>query len=314
MPKDKPTIKEAVGAANSNDTIRVSSGTYIEYDLLIMKPLVIIGSDSLFPTVNNFGLTDLIKIVNTKGVVIRNMTLHGVSGVISIDSCNNLTFSNINFIPGIETGADGITITNSDSIRFHKVVGRGAQGRYGGTMTGYGLPGGDGGDCIFLNRSTNILIDSSELHAGAPGVGGQGSKSTGSDGKPGFALHLTNSSHTMTSENKYFGSNFIDSTSRILTSVGKNSNQILTLFYLEQNYPNPFNPSTKIGFSLSQRTHVTLSIFNIRGQQIAILLNGIQDSGHHVVTFEGLGIPSGAYFYRLKVGSFSQTKKLLMVK
>jgi hypothetical protein len=83
---------------------------------------------------------------------------------------------------------------------------------------------------------------------------------------------------------------------------------------LMQNYPNPFNPSTTIRYSLPHRTRVTLGVFNILGQQVALLQNGDQDAGFHEVRFDGSGLASGVYFYRIQAGDFVQTKKLALVK
>ena len=86
------------------------------------------------------------------------------------------------------------------------------------------------------------------------------------------------------------------------------------LFRLEQNYPNPFNPSTTIRYSLPGNAHVTLTIFNTLGQQVATLVNEIQDSGYHDVRFDPSGLASGVYFYRLKAGDYIATKRLLLLR
>jgi photosystem II stability/assembly factor-like uncharacterized protein len=85
-------------------------------------------------------------------------------------------------------------------------------------------------------------------------------------------------------------------------------------FRLEQNYPNPFNPSTTIRYGLPSRSHVTLSVFNTLGQQVGVLQNGEQEAGYHEVQFNGSGLSSGVYFYRIQAGSFVQTRKLLLLR
>ncbi len=84
-------------------------------------------------------------------------------------------------------------------------------------------------------------------------------------------------------------------------------------FTLLQNYPNPFNPSTTIRFALPQRSHVTLTVFNCLGQQVATLVQGEEEAGYHQVRFDGSGLSTGVYLYRLQAGSYVQTRKLLLL-
>jgi hypothetical protein len=85
-------------------------------------------------------------------------------------------------------------------------------------------------------------------------------------------------------------------------------------FKLEQNFPNPFNPSTSIGFSISQRDFVTLKIYNIIGEEVKILLNEVRDPGSYQIKFDAINLPSGIYLYKLNTSSFSETKKMLLLK
>ena len=85
-------------------------------------------------------------------------------------------------------------------------------------------------------------------------------------------------------------------------------------FALLQNYPNPFNPTTTIRYALPQRSHVTLTVFNTLGQQVATLVNGDQDAGSHDVRFDGSGLASGVYFCRIVAGTYVATKKLLALR
>jgi ligand-binding sensor domain-containing protein len=83
-------------------------------------------------------------------------------------------------------------------------------------------------------------------------------------------------------------------------------------FVLEQNYPNPFNPSTKIRFTLPERTVTELKIFNLLGTEIAVLVNDVLDAGIYTVSWDGGGYPSGVYFNRLRTGNNVITRKMIL--
>ena len=85
-------------------------------------------------------------------------------------------------------------------------------------------------------------------------------------------------------------------------------------YELFQNFPNPFNPSTQIEFSLSQRSKVTLNVYNIIGQLVASLINESLEAGSHIVTFNGKNLPSGVYIYKLLSNNFVKTKKMMLLK
>ena len=90
-------------------------------------------------------------------------------------------------------------------------------------------------------------------------------------------------------------------------------------YSLSQNYPNPFNPTTKIDFSLPRSDDVTVTIYNLMGQQIKVLMNSNLEYGYHTVTWNGLDqlgrpVASGVYFSELRTRNFRQTKKMLLLK
>lgn len=85
-------------------------------------------------------------------------------------------------------------------------------------------------------------------------------------------------------------------------------------FALLRNYPNPFNPATTIRFELPFETHVSLTIYNLLGQQITKLVDETRRAGNHVVTFDASQLTSGVYLYQLQAGSFNQTRKMMLVK
>lgn len=87
-------------------------------------------------------------------------------------------------------------------------------------------------------------------------------------------------------------------------------------YYLYQNYPNPFNPVTKIRYSLKEKVHVNLRIYDLIGREILTLVNEPQEAGVYEVEFNAsnYNLNSGVYFYQINAGSFSSTKKLILLK
>jgi hypothetical protein len=86
------------------------------------------------------------------------------------------------------------------------------------------------------------------------------------------------------------------------------------VYSLSQNYPNPFNPVTTIGYSLAARSGVSLIVYNTLGQSVATLVDEIQEPGTHDAKFDGSRFASGVYFYRMHAGSFTESKKLILLK
>lgn len=153
---------------------------------------------------------------------------------------------------------------------------------------------------------TNILISDSPFVPSASTFFGDYTNITAYNGRvrPIWARLQGNSISVMTA--------IIDFTS----GVNGNVQNIPSEFKLEQNYPNPFNPTTQINYSIKEKSFVNLTVYNIVGQEIAVLANDIKEAGNYNVTFDisGYNMPSGVYFYKLKAGSFSETKKMVVTK
>ena len=85
-------------------------------------------------------------------------------------------------------------------------------------------------------------------------------------------------------------------------------------YTLSQNFPNPFNPTTTIEFALPQAANVNLTVFDILGRQVAILVNGKLTAGRHTVNFQASSLPSGMYLYRLTTPRGTIAQKMILLK
>jgi hypothetical protein len=85
-------------------------------------------------------------------------------------------------------------------------------------------------------------------------------------------------------------------------------------YALYQNFPNPFNSATVIGFQLPVEENVSLSVYDLLGRRVLVLENVVRPAGYHQVSLDAQGLSSGVYFYRLQAGSFTETKRLLLLR
>ena len=100
-----------------------------------------------------------------------------------------------------------------------------------------------------------------------------------------------------------------------ITDVDEESgNTIPASYTLEQNYPNPFNPSTVIKFQLPKASKVSLKIYDVLGEEVAILINSEMNAGEHQVDFNASSLSSGIYLYRLETENYSSAKKMILLK
>jgi len=85
-------------------------------------------------------------------------------------------------------------------------------------------------------------------------------------------------------------------------------------YLLEQNYPNPFNPTTEIKYSIAKSSFVTLVVYNFLGEKVKTLISQKQKAGKYSLVFDFSYLPSGIYFYHIKAGNFTSTKKMVLLK
>ncbi len=122
-----------------------------------------------------------------------------------------------------------------------------------------------------------------------------------------FGLSVFNS-------NSYKGLLFYNQTGVILSSREEENNTVVGLYKLNQNYPNPFNPSTTIKYSIPSASYVLLKVYNILGKEVTTLTNEMKNAGTYEVNFNASNLSSGTYFYRIQSGTYSETKKILLLK
>lgn len=99
-----------------------------------------------------------------------------------------------------------------------------------------------------------------------------------------------------------------------IVSVAEEGETLPTTFSLEQNYPNPFNPSTKIKYSVPNSELVTLKVYDVLGNEVTILVGEEEPAGSYEINFNASELSSGIYFYQLQVGSFVETKRMVLLK
>ena len=104
---------------------------------------------------------------------------------------------------------------------------------------------------------------------------------------------------------------------KFLSQIVNNSEKEPTIvegFKLEQNYPNPFNPETSMQYAIGNRQFVIVKVYDLLGKEITTLVNQEMPAGIHNLEFDGTGLPSGTYFYRLEAGNYAETKKMVLLK
>ena len=89
---------------------------------------------------------------------------------------------------------------------------------------------------------------------------------------------------------------------------------LVSSFELSQNYPNPFNPNTQIKYSIAERSNVTLKVYDVLGKEVATLVNTTREAGSYDVNFDASSLSSGLYIYTIQAGSFSESKKMMLLK
>jgi photosystem II stability/assembly factor-like uncharacterized protein len=172
----------------------------------------------------------------------------------------------------------------------------------------------------FSNLTVNsFAISGSIFFAGSYGKGVYYTLNSGIDWQPVKAGSANLNGHCLaTSGNNICigtdGGAFVQPIS-VITAVATGTNSYVPVkFALYQNYPNPFNPTTIISFSLPSKLFVSLKIFDAMGREVSTIVSKELSAGSHSRQWNAVTMSSGIYFYRLKAGFFTETKKLLLLR
>ncbi len=187
--------------------------------------------------------------------------------------------ANLNYTYAVDGWGTLITPANPSGVPVLRL-----RSTFVATVTGFPLPPSTTVTYLFLDANANALAtiqDAPTLPVGIPGV----------------ASGMSVSYSTFTP-----------------LSVHELGGEKPAAFALEQNYPNPFNPSTLIRYSLPSTEQVSLKVFDMLGREVAVLVNARQAAGRYEVSFNAMNLPSGLYFYRLQAGSYSETRKMMLIR
>jgi len=98
-----------------------------------------------------------------------------------------------------------------------------------------------------------------------------------------------------------------------VTDIGENASKPV-LYKLYDNYPNPFNPSTTLRYSLPEASLTSIKIYDAVGKEVAVVVNEMKTAGTYQIEFNAVGLSSGIYYYSIQAGTFSETKKMILMK
>jgi len=101
---------------------------------------------------------------------------------------------------------------------------------------------------------------------------------------------------------------------RVITGIADQPRELFDHFSLKQNFPNPFNPTTAIPFEIRKRQQINLVIFDVTGKKIVTLIDEAVAPGSYQIDFNGQNFPSGIYFYRLNTKTYSETRKMVLMR
>lgn len=159
----------------------------------------------------------------------------------------------------------------------------------------------------FSQSSTNYSLKKSVINQGGGSSVSNHYQVTESIGQPGVT-DIAVSTHYQVS------SGFLAGGITVSNVVEMDEAEIPEAFRLYQNFPNPFNPRTTLQFDVKEPCEVTLTLYNQLGQQVRLLAKSLYDPGSYKISLAANDIPSGIYIYRIRMGNFTDTKKLVLLE
>lgn len=272
-----------------------------------------------------------------------------ISGNVDAQSSGRIYATGIYFCRSTNFGANWVTGPSADNIfdggvdflDFNNLFGWTGGGQISAPVSGWTHRTTDGGTTwgprqnvfSYPIRAVYFFNENSGFAIGGNVFGDLGGIHSTSNGGANWNLEINTSAEMFSMDYKLISADSIDvwcvgstggSTgytgklykARIqnLLGVKQVSSQAPDQYMLMQNYPNPFNPITSFGFRIVDFGLVKLSVFDILGNEVAIILNKNMQAGEYSVSFNGSSLPSGVYFYQLEAGQFKDVKKMMLVK
>jgi hypothetical protein len=186
----------------------------------------------------------------------------------------------------------------------------------------------DGGRSIFVDASANVFVTGYSTGAGT--AFDYATLKYSSTGTQEWLIRYTNSNTSGSSDDAVCvrsdgsGNVWVTGMSALdyatvkyapsVTGISSNNGSKPIQYTLLQNYPNPFNPATTIKYHIPDNTHVSLTVFDINGKEVANLVNQNQEKGIHEINFDAGRLSSGVYFYKLVTNEYSDVKRMTLVK
>ncbi len=290
------------GLGSGGDSVWVENAAGALLDSVFLPAL---GLDTTYARIPDGSKTWVKTTPATKGgsnVVIKMNEIYanGVAGALDWIELYNSSAAAVNiggykiYDIGGQGGTKGKKLipagTNLASRGFYVVVVDTAS--FVGDTTGFGLS--SAGETVWLENTSGLVIDTVAF----PAMVKDTTYARKPDGSNMF-VKLTPTTRGVTNGPA--------------TSV-KQIGTVADSYSLGQNYPNPFNPSTTIRFALPNAHMTTLTVYDVLGKKVATLVNEARAAGTHVVQFDARGLTSGMYFYQLNAGTYSEIKKMIVVK